>query len=64
MRSYINTCQKCIEVWLTHEEPSPEQKTLDALRAGYPGYLLVTFRSGTQDLVSATLPLLRENLQA
>lgn len=64
MRSYINTRQKCVEIWLTHGEAAPGQAVLQAFRQKQPGYRVVIFRSGTKDLVSATIPLLEQNLRA
>ena len=62
MRSYINPRLRCVELWLTHDEEYPTEEVLDALRTQNPGYRLVTFRSGREDLTAATLALLNNNL--
>ena len=62
MRSYINHRLRCVELWLTHDEGYPAEEIITALRVQHPGYRVVTFRSGTQDLTSATMALLNNNL--
>lgn len=59
----IDNPGRFVEIWLDHSDPttSPE---IEALIAKYhqKKYKVAVYRSGGQDLVSCTAPLLRQNI--
>lgn len=54
-----NDRDKFIDVWLKRGEAAPP---LTDLRQSFPGYQVVLFRSGDEDLAQTTAELLRHNL--
>lgn len=54
-----NDRDKLIDIWLKRGEAAP---SLTDLRHSFPGYQVVLFRSGDEDLAQTTAELLRHNL--
>ena len=59
LRIEVNLEKNYVDIWLAHDEAPPD---LEALRALFPKYQIVQWRSGTGDLASLTAGLLRNNI--
>ena len=66
MEMKVTESKKLVEIWLTkaeNQDPAVDE-SLKGLYAKYKamGYLVVVFRSGTEDLYQGILALLKSNL--
>lgn len=59
----VDDTSRFVEIWLDHTDPetSPAMKDL-IQRFHQQKYQVAVYRSGDQDLVSCTAPLLRQNI--